>query len=287
MPAPKTPSFIAELKSFAANLKDVPYDKLLPSAAEAGWDYLLNETSAIGQPDGTVLVTFSVSVGREGKYEVLDNLSVKTGTGPGPVSLAARVIAQQALIYLFFGRLPAPAAPAPQQTVDVTQQPAGDIKLPGEDPLPPEDVGNDRDIDDQEYVPDTAALSRRDKVLPDLVDHVEPDGVPVFRDLDELPEHFTDAQIITRLLEDIDKAAVRFSSREQLVAMFDKNSTAIGVKDSFLADLGTAADRTRLKDILDRHADRIEAAAKPPREVRIPGGKGSASETAPRRRRAA
>ncbi len=102
-----------------------------------------------------------------------------------------------------------------------------------------------------------------------------------------MPEQFTDAQIIAQLLEDIDKAAVRFDSIAQLHALFAKNAAALGPdREAFLIALGTPEDRTKLKEILDRHQARIEAASAPPKEVRIPGGKGSA-EASPRRRRAA
>lgn len=277
MPAPKPVSYADELKAFADSVKALKYDLLLSTAIEAGWQTLIQEIDAVGQMDGTTLVRFSVAVGRDGKFEPYDTVTVKTGVGPGPVSIAARMLLPQSLVFLFFGRLPE-QAPAAEQTVKVNPGDTDDIVLPGERPLEPEP--------EQEYIEGSAPIDRRAKLLPDLVDHTEPDGVPIFRDLDDLPEHFTDSQIIERLLEDVDKAAVKFDSIAQLHALFAKNGDAIGVKDSFLSDLGTPEDRATLKDILDKHQSRIESNSTV-REVKIPGGKGSAVERTPRRRRAA
>ncbi len=272
------PTFPPALRDFATNMKDVPYNDLLVRAAEAGWDYRLVQADVQTQPDASTLVTYDVLVGRtddDAPYQFFDKVTMHLLASIGPVSLAGRLQALSTLIFLFFGRLP-PAAP--EQTVNVSRAPEGDIILPGERPLEPE----------QEYVPDSAPIDRRAKIMPDLVDHTEPDGVPIFKDLDDMPEQFTDAQIIAQLLEDIDKAAVRFDSIAQLEAMFTKNAPALGPdKEAFLMALGTPEDRTALKAILDKHQARIEAAAAPAREVRIPGGKGSAEASGPRRRRAA
>ncbi len=99
----KTPSFLPELRAFAQNIRDLPYDQLLGAAAEAGWLTQLQQTDAVGQSDGTVLVTFQVFVGREDKFEPYDLLSVKVAPGPGPVSAVARRIATESLVPLFFG----------------------------------------------------------------------------------------------------------------------------------------------------------------------------------------
>lgn len=270
MPAPKPSSFLPELKTFAANLKDVPYERLLDAAAEAGWETLVNEIDAVGCVDATTLVRFSVAVGREGRFEPFDTISVKTGPGPGPVSIAARLLLTQSLIYLFFGRLPQPApAAVPERTVAMDD---ADVTLPGETPLPEDDTP------EQEYVADKP--SRRAPKMPSLIDHLEPDGVPVFIDLDDVPNEFTSEQIIAQFLADIDRAAVKFESREQLVALYTKNDLAMDfIKDPQVA---TDKDRNDLKDLLGRHEARI-ADNSTVRDVRIPGGKGSEAP-APRRR---
>lgn len=264
--APKTPSFLPELKAFAANLKDVPYDKLLETAAAAGWDYQLQQVDAIGLADASVLVTFQILVGKpaEGRYEPFDVVSARLPPAPGPVSLAARMQLMPTLVWMFFGRLPPPPAAA-EQTIDMDRQPDGDVKLPGEEPLAPEP--------EQEYVP------RREMKMPNLVDHVEPDGVPIYIDLDSVPEQFDSGTIIDALLEDMDRAAVRFDSKAQVLALYSKNADAV----DFLKELGTEADKVRLKELLDRHVNRIEDNTET-REVRIPANK---SATTPRRRRAA
>lgn len=271
-PTPKSVSYLPELKAFVENHKATPYADLLSAAAEAGWETLLTELEAVGQTDGTVIVRFAVAIGRDGKLEPFDTLTVKVGNGPGPVSVAARRIAMDSLVYLFFNRLP--ELPAPQ---NVPVGPGtGDIKLPGEDPLPP----------DQEYVTDSAPISRRQAAeearMPAIVDHLEPDGVPVFIDLDTIPDRFTAEDIIEKLMVEMNAAAVKFDSKEQLIALYSKNEAAVG----FLKELGTAADKAALAKLLNDHEARIEANSVK-REVRIPGGKGSAEAAAPRRRRAA
>jgi hypothetical protein len=279
-PIPKTPSFLPELKAFTANLKDVPYDKLMSSAQEAGWDYQLQQTEIVGLADSSVMVTFQVLIGRAGeaRYEPFDMVTQRLPAAPGAVSLAARLALEPTLIWLFFGRLPpvtAQGATAAPQTVNVAEQPEGDIVLPA-----------DEQPDEQEYVTESAPISRRAAAqaakLPDLVDHLEPDGVPVFVDLDSLPEEFTSAEIFEQFLADIDAAAVKFSTPEQVLALFTKNTEAI----DFLKELGSTEDKSRLKDMLDAHQARLTA-NNTKRETRIPGGKGSAEAASPRRRRAA
>ncbi len=265
-----TPSFLPEWETFRKNLPpNHPYERLLPDAAATGFDFDLEQVAVEGLADASVLVTFMVHIGKDGKFEPYRLVSMHLLSSIGPVTLAARLQVQTTLIHMFFGRLP----PAPsEQTVDVGRQPEGDIKLPGEDPLPPDDEP------EQEYV--DAPPPRRGPKMPNLVDHVEPDGVPVFIDLDDVPNDFTSAQIVEQFLRDVDAAAVKFDSLAQLHALYTKNEMAIGfIKDDQVA---SDEDRQKLADLMERHSQRIEAAASP-REVRIPGGKGS---SVPRRRRA-
>lgn len=266
MPSAKSSVLLTEMRAFVANHALTPYAGLLPALDEAGYWSRLEEIDAVGQADGMVLVRFKVYVGREDASELFDTVTVKVGNGPGPVSVVARRIAADSLANLFFGRWP-------ETIVNVAAPPAGDIKLPGEDPLPPEEET------EQEYV--DAPPPRRGPKMPSLIDHVEPDGVPVFIDLDDVPNDFTSAQIVEQFLADVNAAALKFTSKEQLIALFTKNEVAIGfIKDK---DVATDADREAFTKLMDDHEARIEANATP-REVRIPGGKGS---TVPRRRRAA
>lgn len=275
-PTPKTPSIILpEWTEFKKNIPpDYPYEKLLQTAAEAGFEYQLQQISAEGLADGSTLITFQVFIGRDGKLEPYDTISMHQHQSIGPVSLAARIQATSTLIYMFFGRVPGAPMAEPEQTVAVEDHPEGDIVLPGETKPDPEGG---------EYVEDSAPISRRAAAaaakMPSLIDHLEPDGVPVFVDFDALPEQFTTEEIIGQFLVDINAAAVKFSSPEQLLALYTKNSDAT----DFLKELGTPADKAKFAAMLDDHKARL---SEPAREVRIPGGKG-ASEAAPRRRRAA
>lgn len=267
MPSAKPSALFTELGAFAENHAMTPFPALMAAFKEAGYRSRLEEIDAVPQTDGMALVRFKVYVSREDAApELFDSLTVRVSPGPGPVSVVARKIAADSLANLFFGRWP-------ETTVNVAAQPVGDIKLPGEDPLSSEEET------EQEYV--DAPPPRRGPKMPSLIDHVEPDGVPVFIDLDDVPNDFTSAQIVEQFLAAVNAAALKFTSKEQLIALFTKNEVAIGfIKDH---DVATDADREAFTKLMDDHEARIEANATP-REVRIPGGKGS---TVPRRRRAA
>src|SRR6187549_165886 len=102
----KLPSILPELQAFVKTLpRDMPYEALLPAAAAAGYTYSLQQTEATGQSDGTVLINFQVLVGKAGdeRLEPFEKISLKVGGGPGPVSLAARMMATPTITYLFFG----------------------------------------------------------------------------------------------------------------------------------------------------------------------------------------
>ncbi len=220
MPAPKTttPSLLPELRAFAANLDAVPYDKLLQTAAEAGWQTFVQQVDAVGQTDGTVLVTFQVFVGKDDKLEPYDLLSVKVSPGPGPVSAVARkIVFEHSLVPLFFNRLPPPpaAAPAPVQTIKTDDT---DIVLPAE-----EEGG--------EYVNDPVEAA-----TPKVVERHEPDGVPIFVDLYALGDKTE--HVIAAVLDEVDDFLQRAQSVETINAMGAKNPMMI----KFLKDLGDAGD---------------------------------------------
>lgn len=227
----KPPSFLTELRAFAANLGEVPYEKLLATATEAGWEQFIQETGAVGQPDGCVLVTFQVFVGKEGRFEPFDQLSVKVSPGPGPVSAVARRIVFDSLVPLFFGRYPVAAAQlAPVTTVRTDDT---DIVLPAAD-------------DGGEYVIEPPAPLN-------VVARHEPDGVPIFADLYALGDPYTTKQVVEAVLDAVDDFLQRASSVEQINAMGIKNPLMI----KFIADLGEKADSAELKEMIDRRRNEV------------------------------
>jgi hypothetical protein len=230
-PAPKTPSLLPELRTLAANLAALPYDQLLPAAAEAGWQTQIQQVDATGQADGTVLVTFQVFVGKDDKFEPYDLLSVKVAPGPGPVSAVARRIALESLVPLFFGRYPQVAAPA-QPAAQTIRTDDVDIVLPdGED--------------EQEYVAENGFAP------PAVVDHFEPDGVPIFVDLYALGDPSSD--VITAVLDAVDDFLERAQSVETINAMGTKNPMMI----KFIKDLGTPEDSAALMDMITRRRNLV------------------------------
>jgi hypothetical protein len=226
-----TSALLTELNAFATNIGNLDYDKLLPTAAEAGWGYRLVEKSILFTPQGHTLVTFDVQVGKDGTFEFFDTISITVPGGAGPTSLVARVQSTQTLIYLFFGRLPpqvaAPAQPAAQtiRTDDV------DIVLP--------------DVEEQqEYV---------NKPLPpiEVVARHEPDGVPIFVDLYALGD--PSAEVITAVLDAVDDFLERAQSVETINAMGTKNPMMI----KFIKDLGTPEDSAALMDMITRRRNLV------------------------------
>ena len=210
---PKTPPLFADLRAFAANLTDVPYDKLLSTAAEAGWQYRLVQRDIVCTPQGGALVTFDVHVGRDGVLEPFDSVSIGVPAAPQvglyPASLIARAQITPTLIHLFFGRLPLLQKPAEAVNVVADDR---DVELPGERPVAP-------------AAPTLDVVARR-----------EPDGVPIFTDLYRLSEPTAD--VIGAVLDEVDDFLQRASSVEQINAMGAKNGHVI----EFFRDLGEQKD---------------------------------------------
>ena len=229
-PAPKTPSLLPELRTLARNIKDLPYDQLLPAAADAGWQTQIQQVEAQGQADGTVLVTFQVFVGKDDKFEPYDLLSVKVAPGPGPVSAVARRIALESLVPLFFGRYPQVAAPA-QPAAQTIRTDDVDIVLP--------------DVEEQQEYVNTP--------LPpiEVVARHEPDGVPIFVDLYALGD--PSAEVITAVLDAVDDFLERAQSVETINAMGTKNPMMI----KFIKDLGTPEDSAALMDMITRRRNLV------------------------------
>jgi len=225
-----TSALLTELNAFATNIGDLPYDKLLPTAAEAGWGYRLVEKSVLFTPQNHTLVTFDVLVGKDGTFEFFDTISITVPGGAGPTSLVARVQSTQTLIYLFFGRLPPQVAPP-------AQQPAQTIRTDDVDIVLPDDV--------QEYVPDTVAAP------PEVVARHEPDGVPIFVDLYALGD--PSSEVITAVLDAADDFLERAQSVETINAMGTKNPMMI----KFIKDLGTPEDSAALMDMITRRRNLV------------------------------
>lgn len=213
-PSKTSSALFADLAAFVANLGDVPYDKLLSTAAEAGWTYRLTQRDLVFLPNGGTLLTFDVHVGRDGTLEFFDSVSlgVPGNNGLYPVSLIARAQIVPTLIQLFFNRLPPMVAQPPKSpaVIDATGT-EGDIVLPGENA--PADL------------PRLDVVARR-----------EPDGVPIFRDLYAMGDPTAD--VIGAVLDELDDFLQRASSVEQIDAMGRKNPHVI----SFVKDLGKQAD---------------------------------------------
>lgn len=269
----KNPAVLAEWAKFRENLPpSTPYENLLGIAAEAKFVHHLRQKEIVPLPDGGLLATFEVLIGSEtSPLELYDTVSMRMSGAPGPVSFAARVQLESTLIYLFFGRMP-PAPPArvaePEQTVDASEG-EGDIKLDFDDTA----AESTSEAEDRGFTPDAYEPTAPEPL--DIIDHKEPDGVPIFKDLYSVggPDLTADV-VIAAVMEVIKPFSIRVSSKEELLALYTKNPDL----NQFMIDFGTPEERLDLKTVLDRALARL---SEKPREVRIPGGTGSA---APRRR---
>ena len=231
--APST-TFLAELDTFTSNLGPLDYSKLLPAAYEAGYRYRLAQKS-VERIEHGALVTFDVLIGKtDVPLEFYDTISIAV-ENQSPVSLAARVRAIPTLIYLFFGRLPpAPeaqtTAPPAERTVEMRD---ADVVLE------PQEEGG-------EYVPAAPPLA-----APRVVDHMEPDGVPIFADLYALGN--PSADVIAAVLDKVDDFLQRAQSVETINAMGVKNPMMI----KFIKDLGTPEDSAELMDMITKRRNLV------------------------------
>lgn len=245
----KTPTLLLDLRKYLATAKldDVPYDKLLQTVGEAGWFYRARQAGVEPRPEGE-MVHFEISIGREDTMEFLDTISVKVSAGPGPVSSVARMLVQQSLIYMLFNRLPAaPMAAAPPASVqrEMIDMQDRDVVLPAT-----------ADDDQQEYVPEPATL-----VDYDVVARREPDGLPIFTDLNEMGPDTRG--IIDAVIAEIEVFA-ETATIEQLDALAVKNPGML----NFLFDLGTKEERDDMKLIIDRRKNLLAVPATTPRRRR-------------------
>ena len=236
MAVAKTPSpLFAELDQFTANLGPLDYPQLLPAAFEAGYRYKALQKSVDLAPTGATLVTFDIMVGKtDVPFEYFNSASIMIEPGQSSVSLAAQVRLPTTLIHMFFGRLPPTVTPPEQMTVRA-QPGTDDIVIP------------DRNEPEQEYVQEPAEFEGR----LELIDHLEPDGVPIFVDLYALGA--PTAEVIDTLLSEVDDFLERAQSVETINAMGLKNPMMI----KFVKDLGSPEDSTALMDMITRRRNLV------------------------------
>lgn len=242
-PNTKPTPLIEDLHAFAQNMAEVPYEKLAENFAGADWVTQLIETGAIPAYDGTVLMTYDLYVGRknaEGKIDMekFDSLTMRMPSGPGPVSVAARVSARETVIFLLSGRLP----PKP---VAAAQQSNGHVHVDA--PVPEQTVA--MDDADQELVNDAPAD------LP-VVERREPDGLPIFVDLYAVGA--PTRAVIDAVLDECAQF-LETASAEQVTALASKNSGMM----AFLKDLGEDEDTAELKAMVARRREALAEAALP------------------------
>lgn len=243
MPPRKMTTLLADLLAFGQNLKEVPYDEIETTVAEAGYKILLTEVGMTPCPDATVLASFDIMVGREDvPLEKLDTVTMRMPQQPGPISIAARVSAKESVIFMVTGRLPprpntAPASDArPAPTMNGHEI---DLDMGDEDVALPEDLPDE---------PDEPVLN--------LVERTEPDGLPILRDLDAIdPQEATSDTIIESLLDLVD-GYVASASLEQLNAFAAKNAPAL----SFVASVGSAEQRNELLSIVNNRRKALQPA---------------------------
>lgn len=258
------PYFLADLERFANAMANEPYELLGQHYTAAGWKHRLIETSAVPAYSGTTQISFDLYVAKDdGAFERFDQLTMSIAPGPGPVSVAARLAARESVIFMLSGRLP-PAQPTRAQTLDtvpITPTKPNGAAVPAPEPAAQNAFhGEYSDAED----PAPADLERVT-----VIDHLEPDGLPIFRDLYEIgePEVANTGEIVEAVLEDIASFLNSASSLEQVDALAAKNEDAM----AFLKDLGTEKDLATLKSLVAQRRNELQRppGAVPPRR-RVP-----------------
>lgn len=242
MPAPrKMTSLLADLLAFGQNLGEVPYEQLETSFKDAGYKILLSETGVVPCPDASVLVTFDIMVGRENEpLEKLDAVTMRMAGAPGPVSVAARIAARASVIFMITGRLPPPAP---------NTAPASDAR-PAPGPNGREvhiDMGDGDVAIDLPDEPETPPAIK-------LVERMEPDGLPIMRDFDDIdPREATASEIVEEFITLVDEF-MHTASLEQIAAFGSKNSEALG----FVTTMGTDAQKSELLGIINARRAQLQ-----------------------------
>lgn len=238
--APASPSLLTELYEFATNHAQTPYGELGTAFIDAGWIWRVRETGVTPMADATAIMHFDLLVGHDAaSLEHFDSFSMRMPAGPGPVSFAARVGAAQTIIFLVTGRTPpmpnAPAAsdarPAPGPNGREVHIDMGDgdvaIDLPDEPEAPP-------------------AIK--------LVERMEPDGLPIMRDFDDIdPREATASEIVEEFITLVDEF-MHTASLEQIAAFGSKNSEALG----FVTTMGTDAQKSELLGIINARRAQLQ-----------------------------
>ena len=267
--AAPTKSLLAQLRDWLSTVADDhPYGDLPRLARDAGWDWLLRQSSAV-PGDKTIVVTFAVLIGRVGmdaaRFEYVDEATFALPAVPGPVSVAARAQINPTIIYMLFGRLPpsvqaAPPMPAEKTVVDMDDD---DVDLDSRGDAVPVDDERYRDDDIDPLVTGADVPPWTPGVgLPDVV--VERvDGVPVFADLDDVKAPSQD--VIVAVTNEVNSALVKMTSVDQVMALWNRNAPAF----EWLTDMATPEQRSAITGAFAR------------RKGQIAGG---FSDVAPRRR---
>lgn len=254
-PSERLPSLLAQLREWLSTVADDhPYNDLPRLARDAGWDWLLRQSSV--QPtDSTIVVTFQVLIGRVGtdaaRFEYVDEATFALPAVPGPVSVAARAQINPTIIYMLFGRLPPTAAqPAPTEKV-VVEMDDDDVNL--------DSRGDSVDVDDRrddEIEPPVTGADipawEPGVGLPDVV--VERiDGVPVFADLDDIKAPSGD--VIVAVTNEVNAALVKMTTVDQVMDMWNRNEAVFG----WLQDFATPEQRSAIAGAFKRRRGQIEA----------------------------
>lgn len=249
---PRPPSFAQDLLDFAGKMKDVPYNDLAKTFFEAGWLTQLREVGV--QPNnGMTLVSFDLYVGKSiDALERYDQLTMAVGAAPGPVSVAARVMARETVIFMLSGRLPPPQQPQQQAAPTPAPRPNGagetvDMDTDQEDVILP---GEKAKIFDEAPPSRSSLVSRR-----------EPDGLPIFTDLYAvgIPQGYSTGREVVEEVLDVVAQFLDEASLEQIKALAEKNDELI----TYVKDMGTAEQNEELLAMIKKRRDEL---ALPPQE---------------------
>lgn len=242
-------SLLAQLREWLATVPDDhPYNDLARLAREAGWDWLLRQSS-VHANEANVTVTFDVLIGRVGgdHFQCVDEASIMLPATPGPISVGARMQINPTILFMLFGRLP------PQRPGVVSTEPANkvvvdmgddDVELPGEEPVDDEIEPLVTGADVPPWTPGAG--------LPDVVAR-EDDGVPVLKDLDEVQAPSQD--VIVAVTNVVNAALIKMTTVDQVLAMWNANSAAF----EWLTDMATPEQRSAITGAFARRKGQIEA----------------------------
>lgn len=247
-------SLLAQLREWLSTVADDhPYNDLPRLARDAGWDWLLRQSSV--QPtDSTIVVTFDVLIGRAGvdaaQFEWVDHATFALPAAPGPVSVAARAQINPTIIYMLFGRLPPQRQPldtsVAEKQVDMDDD---DVELDSRgdavavDDIDPPITG----ADVKPWVPGEG--------LPAVVASME-EGVPVFLDLDDVQAPSQD--VIVAVTNEVNSALVKMTSVDQVMALWNRNADVFDPTEGWLAQMATPEQRSAIAKALSRRKGQIE-----------------------------